>query len=115
MNITKGERIDSVLQHMRKYAELAVSFAQHVDAFEAFCADELIRMGIAMAIINLGELTKQLPGDYRDAHSEIPWRAIAGMRDLAAHRYQELSDKIVWRTVQESIPELLRFIEEQLS
>ena len=42
-------------------------------------------------------------------HPEIPWKRIAGMRDLAAHKYQTLDMVAVWNVVQDRIPELYEF------
>lgn len=68
-----------------------------------------------MSVINLGELTKRLPDDYKRHHIGIPWRKIAGMRDLAAHGYHTMDYEIIWSVAQESIPELLAFIDRQLT
>jgi uncharacterized protein with HEPN domain len=42
--------------------------------------------------------------ELRDEHREIPWRAIAGMRDIAAHKYQTLRKEDVYKTCAEDIP-----------
>lgn len=50
-------------------------------------------------------LVKNLTSEWKDAHREIPWRAIAGMRDVTAHKYQTLRKEDVYRTCAEDIPE----------
>ena len=57
-----------------------------------------------MTLINIGELVKNLTPDLRSKHSEVPWRAIAGMRDVTAHKYQTLQKEDVFRTCAEDIP-----------
>lgn len=32
--------------------------------------------------------------DFKREHTQIPWRAISGLRDVTAHRYQALRMKI---------------------
>ena len=115
MSVTKHERIESILRHMKHDAEDAIRFAQLAGTYELFLNDELIRKGVVMSIINIGELTKQLPDDYKDAHAEIPWKQIAHMRNHAVHGYHSVKLDIVWETARESIPEFLRFVEEQLA
>lgn len=68
-----------------------------------------------MTLINIGELVKNLTSELKDAHREIPWRAIAGMRDVTAHRYQTLRMEDVYRTCAEDIPDLKRRIQQFLS
>ena len=38
----------------------------------------------------LGEATKRLSREIRIAHEEIPWRAMAGMRDVLIHAYDQI-------------------------
>jgi uncharacterized protein with HEPN domain len=57
-----------------------------------------------MTLINIGELTKNLTEDLKRANTCVPWRAIAGMRDITAHKYQTLKMGDVWITLVEDIP-----------
>lgn len=78
---------------------------------EDFLRDERTVRAVCMTLINIGELVKNLTAEWKDAHREIPWRAIAGMRDITAHKYQTLRKEDVYRTCAEDIPEF----EKQLS
>ena len=60
-----------------------------------------------MTLINIGELVKLLSVEMREQNGHIPWRLIAGFRDVAAHHYQILSMNDVWKTSESDIPELL--------
>jgi len=57
-----------------------------------------------MTVINIGELTKSLSVDLRITYNNIPWKSIAGMRDMTAHKYQALKMGDVWVTVINDIP-----------
>ncbi len=72
---------------------------------EDFLRDERTVRAVCMTLINIGELVKNLTSEWKDAHREIPWRAIAGMRDITAHKYQTLRKEDVYRTCAEDIPE----------
>ena len=78
---------------------------------EDFLRDERTVRAVCMTLINIGELVKNLTSEWKDAHREIPWRAIAGMRDITAHKYQTFRKEDVFRTCAEDIPEF----EKQLS
>ena len=61
----------------------------------------------------IGEATKRLSPAFRQQHLEIPWREIAGMRDII-HKYDQLDFEVVWDVVQNKLPELLNLIEPLL-
>lgn len=64
-----------------------------------FEADEVLKRAICMTVINIGELVKNLSDECRDEYPAVPWRAIAGFRDIAAHKYQTLRMADVYETV----------------
>ena len=67
-------------------------------AFEGFIRDERTVRAVSMTLINIGELVKNLTPEFRTAHPETPWRAISGMRDITAHKYQTLHKEDVYNT-----------------
>lgn len=80
-----------------------------------FMENELLKRAISMTVINIGELVKNLTQDFRVAHSNIPWKDIAGFRDIAAHKYKTLDIKLVYNSVKIDIPELECNIKKILS
>ena len=75
-------------------------------SLEQFTVDEKLKRAICMTVINIGELIKNVNEDIRFKYPAIPWKAIAGMRDLAAHKYQTLRMEEVFKTVKDDFPEL---------
>ena len=69
-----------------------------------FEANEQLKRAICMTVINVGELVKNLTSDFRAAYATLPWRAIAGFRDIAAHKYQTLRMADVYETVKKEFP-----------
>lgn len=70
-------------------------------------ADEMRFDAILRNLQVIGEAVKSLPPEWRDRHSEVPWRAIAGLRDVVAHAYFSLDLDILWNAIQEEVPGLL--------
>lgn len=83
---------------------------------ENFMEDERTARAVCMTLINIGELVKNLTPELKDAHRDIPWRAISGMRDITAHKYQTLRKEDVYSTCVDDIPafekQLLRLMQE---
>lgn len=52
----------------------------------------------------IGEAVKNLSMGFREKHSEIPWREIAGMRDLLIHRYFGVDLELTWGAIQRNLP-----------
>ena len=71
---------------------------------EAFLSDERTSRAVCMTLINIGELVKNLTPELRETYPDISWRAISGMCDVTAHRYQTLRMEDVYSTCTEDIP-----------
>ncbi|NJN76586.1 MAG: DUF86 domain-containing protein [Synechococcaceae cyanobacterium RL_1_2] len=59
----------------------------------------------------IGEATKRLSLKFRQKHSDVPWKKIAGMRDVITHDYDEIDLTEIWTVITENIPELLQYLE----
>ena len=81
---------------------------------EQFKGNEMLMRAVGMTVINIGELVKNLSDETRLAFPHIPWKAIAGFRDVAAHKYQTLRMEDVYETVVTDFPTLKRQIEQIL-
>jgi len=54
----------------------------------------------------IGEATKRLSDQFRTQHSDVPWRRIAGLRDVLIHNYMGVDLSTVWGITQRDIPSL---------
>ncbi len=59
---------------------------------------------ILRRITIIGEATKRLSKDFRELHPTIPWKEIAGMRDVITHDYDEVDLDEVWTVINENLP-----------
>jgi uncharacterized protein with HEPN domain len=66
-------------------------------------------------ILIIGEAAKKLSSEFKAAHPEIPWKKMAGMRDVLIHDYRDVDVPNVWAAVTESIPALIASLEPLLA
>ena len=62
----------------------------------------------------IGEAAKNLPPDFKNRHSDVPWKDIAGMRDIIVHAYFGINLDTVWKVVKNDLPKLKRQIQHIL-
>ena len=91
------ESIRDCLERIAEYTE---------SGEDAFLASRLIQDGVIRNLEVIGEATKNISEDLRAANPSIPWRQIAGMRDVLIHDYLKVNLSRVWRTVDIDLPPL---------
>ena len=98
-----------VLDKIISEIDIALEIIEGVD-FKEFDSSEIMKRALCMTVINIGELVKTLSDDLRTKNKQVPWRNIAGFRDIAAHKYQTLNMMDVYQTVTEDFIQLRKNI-----
>ncbi|MGB3292349.1 MAG: HepT-like ribonuclease domain-containing protein [Phormidesmis sp.] len=65
---------------------------QYIEGVDRYGLSENVEKqdAIIRRITIIGEATKRLSREFRNQHPTIPWRQIAGMRDILSHDYDEV-------------------------
>ena len=103
-------RLPDYLDHIQLAATDARSFIEGLSK-DDFLADRRTQQAVIMSLIIIGEAaTKVMEGyaGFTHAHPKVPWRNMRGMRNRMAHGYFDVNLDLVWETVQEWLPELLK-------
>jgi uncharacterized protein with HEPN domain len=79
--------------------------------YDAFLDDPKTIRAVAFELSTLGEAVRALPEDIKNRHFEIPWEKIPGIRNVLIHEYFRLDEEIIWKTVQQDIPNLKSLLE----
>lgn len=93
--------LKKILQETNEIAKMVCGISE-----SDFIANEEKQRAVCMTLINIGELVKNLSNEFRVQNVNIPWKKIAGMRDIAAHGYFTLKMTDIWQTVQSDVPVL---------
>jgi uncharacterized protein with HEPN domain len=90
------------------------SFTTGVD-FQSFQENREKTFAVVKLLEIVGEAVKKIPNEQRVNYSEIPWKSVAGMKDILVHEYWQIDPEVVWATIQESLPPLKVAIQQMLS
>ncbi|MGC8588251.1 MAG: DUF86 domain-containing protein [Hydrogenobaculum sp.] len=91
------------LEHMLQECEFLLEQSKDL-SFEDFTENPLHIRAFIRSLEIIGEAAKNLSNEFREKYPEIPWKEIAGMRDMLIHEYFGVDYKIVWNTIRQDIP-----------
>ncbi len=81
----------------------------------AFRSAPMMQDAVIRQLEIIGEATKRLSADVRERRSDVPWRQMAGMRDVLIHDYMGVDLNEVWGVVIKNLPLLKSAVEDLLA
>jgi len=60
----------------------------------------------------IGEAVKNIPDSFREKYPGVPWKKIAGLRDIIIHTYFDIDSDIVWDIIKKDLPDLKQNIQK---
>ncbi|PIQ11990.1 MAG: hypothetical protein CO125_03645 [Hydrogenophilales bacterium CG_4_9_14_3_um_filter_59_35] len=103
-------RLPDYLDHVQQAATDACAFVEGLGK-PNFLEDKRTQQAVIMSLIIIGEAATKVMDSYAEftqAHPEVPWRSMRGMRNRIAHGYFDINLEVVWDTVQAALPDLLK-------
>jgi uncharacterized protein with HEPN domain len=76
-----------------------------------FFSSRLIQDGVIRNLQVLAESSQRLSEEAKSAEAQIPWRAIAGFRNILVHEYLGLDMETIWNVVEKELPPLRAALE----
>ena len=97
--------VEVFLRHIFESIGLIESYTSNITKLDFFKSQQA-QDAVIRRLEIIGEAAKSVPPEYRKKYQQIPWKEIAGMRDILVHEYFGVDLDLTWRTVQEDIPAL---------
>ena len=96
----------ALIKHCNRIEETKEYFGYNYEIFEK---NSIYQNAILTPVTQIGELVKRLPNEFREKYNEIPWRNIAGMRDIVVHNYETIDKLILWNVADKETLKIKEF------
>ncbi len=72
----------------------------------SFDSSALIQVWMVHHLLIIGEAVRGIDPAFKQRYPSVPWRQIAGMRNILVHDYFRINQEIVWETIEKHVPAL---------
>ena len=93
--------------HIHDQAERALSLVLGKDKNQ-FDSDLTLRLSLTHLLQIVGEAARRISEEFKIEHPDVPWKEMIGMRHKVVHDYMDVDEEIVWLTVNQRLPDLVR-------
>jgi uncharacterized protein with HEPN domain len=105
--------VDLLLGEILMAIDLLRQYTAGMD-YEAFRVNVEKQDAVVRRLEIIGEAVKGIPSDVRAANPDVPWRDIAGARDVLVHEYFRVDLAMAWNMVEKDLPGLEREVRRML-
>ena len=92
-------RDEARLRHMIEAIDNIFEFTSR-ETFESYQQNKILRFAVIKNLEIVGEAAYLLTKAFKEAHAEIEWSAVIGMRHILVHGYYQIRDEIIWATIE---------------
>jgi uncharacterized protein with HEPN domain len=99
---------------MRDNARLAKEWTEGVTR-SAFERDQKTFYAVTRCLEIISEASRSLPREMLDRHPEMPWQAMKDAGNHYRHRYDNVAEDLVWKTVRQDLDPLILVVNSELA
>ena len=83
-------------------------------SFDEFQNDDKTSSAVIRKFEIIGEAAKSVPDAIKTNYPSVPWKSLAGFRDVLIHNYFGIDEELVWTYIKQEVPNLTQEIERIL-
>ncbi|MDO4232563.1 MAG: DUF86 domain-containing protein [Lautropia sp.] len=103
------QRLEDFLEHIRRAASESAAFIEGKERSDFF-QSPLVQKAVLMNFVIIGEAARNIMDRYpefAEAHPEVPWHGMRGIRNRVTHVYFDVDLDLVWETVKVHLPRMI--------
>lgn len=93
----------ALIAHIKESTDRIQKFIAGFE-YNSFRSDEKTVSAVVRELTVIGEAAANLSKEFREAHPDIPFYEMIGMRNRIVHGYWEIDEEVVWKTCHEDLP-----------
>jgi uncharacterized protein with HEPN domain len=101
--------LEDIIESIEKIQEYSAAMS-----FDQFCADRKTQDAVVRNLEVIGGTARNLPEEIKDRIADIEWKKITSLRNLLAHEYFGINQKIIWDIIQNKIPQLYQACKQHM-
>ena len=82
---------------------------------DRFIKSDTFRNAVCLCLLQIGELVSLLSDEFKEENGDIQWRQIKALRNIVAHKYEQVNYDIIWDICLTEIPEMIDFCNQKLN
>lgn len=91
------------IEHILESIQLIEEYSLHLTD-DTFKKNKAAQDAIIRRLEIIGEAAKNVPLSIKERYSNIPWKQMAGMRDVLIHEYFDVDLALTWTVVKRELP-----------
>ena len=99
-----NEKNKHLILHIDNYCNQVQETIKEIGYYDNLDSSFIYQNALAMPLLQIGELVRNLSDEFKKNHSDIPWIEIRALRNVFVHSYGKIDWRKVWETAINDIP-----------
>ncbi len=102
------------VRHILEAVEKVALYLEGLD-YEQLGRDSRTLDAVVWNLMIIGEAARHIPEEVQEAHPQVPWSKMRGMRNQIVHGYDQVDLEVVWKTAHDHLPPLVPQLKKVLA